>query len=78
MSSKPEHQFEQRLTLWQEFLEKQIKKIFSKTLYVLLECKQLVGLFHCIFVKKSLAEAVRNVDISLVKTGLKGYHGNKV
>ncbi len=37
----------------------------------------MVGVYHCIFIKKSHMEHVSDVSIGRVKTGLAGLHGNK-
>lgn len=48
--------------------------------FKLLECSNLVGLFSCVFVRDQEWVNVRSdwTHVDMVKTGLKGYHGNKV
>lgn len=46
--------------------------------YQLLQSADLVGLFSCIFVKKSLAGRIHDVAIGELKRGMGGLHGNKV
>ncbi|ORY78942.1 Endonuclease/exonuclease/phosphatase [Protomyces lactucae-debilis] len=61
---------------WQNHLEKQVA-ISSTDTYQLIQVKQLVGLFSCVFVKESLLKHTTSVDATVVKTGLKGRYGNK-
>jgi hypothetical protein len=44
--------------------------------FVVLECRQMVGLFQLIIHKST--NNPKDLAVSLVKTGLDGYHGNKV
>ena len=63
---------------WQTYLEKQVSIVsVNDEGYKLLEVRHLVGLFTCIFIKRSLQKRVSNVQVSSVKTGLKGRYGNK-
>jgi endonuclease/exonuclease/phosphatase family metal-dependent hydrolase len=61
---------------WQNHLEKQVA-ISSPESYQLVQVKQLVGLFSCVFVKETLLKHITCVDSTVVKTGLKGRYGNK-
>ncbi|EFO22572.2 endonuclease/Exonuclease/phosphatase [Loa loa] len=45
--------------------------------YILLGCEQLVGVCIFVFIKPSLAAAVRDMSINSVKTGMGGTTGNK-
>ncbi|MCP9266253.1 SYNJ1 protein [Dirofilaria immitis] len=45
--------------------------------YILLGCEQLVGVCIFVFIKPSLATAVRDMSINSVKTGMGGAAGNK-
>ncbi|KAI8905732.1 Endonuclease/exonuclease/phosphatase [Powellomyces hirtus] len=66
-----------RFKLWREALIKAVKDAQPKLAYRLLECRQLVGLFQCVFIKESEGARLKDVAVDMVKTGLKGYHGNK-
>ncbi|KAH6566030.1 hypothetical protein BASA60_009682 [Batrachochytrium salamandrivorans] len=68
---------DQRQKLWQDRLASGLLEAFPQELYTMVECRQLVGLFQCVFVRSSLAVMLSNVSVSMVKTGLGGYHGNK-
>jgi hypothetical protein len=46
------------------------------TSYAIIEVSQLVGLFQCIIAKSSID--IKSSEVKFVKTGLGGYHGNKV
>uniref|UniRef100_A0AAF5Q4T9 phosphoinositide 5-phosphatase n=2 Tax=Wuchereria bancrofti TaxID=6293 RepID=A0AAF5Q4T9_WUCBA len=45
--------------------------------YILLGCEQLVGVCIFVFIKPSLATAVRDLSVNSVKTGMGGATGNK-
>ncbi|CAG8457853.1 8822_t:CDS:2 [Funneliformis mosseae] len=62
----------QRYKLWHDKLVQVVGQN-----YEVLEKDNLVGLFTCIFAKKDEREHIRESDVALKKTGLKGYHGNK-
>ena len=66
-----------RMALWQDHIQRAIKRAFQGVPYVLLECRQMVGLFQCIFLKESISGRVSHCQVSSTKTGLGGYHGNK-
>ncbi|KAF9580714.1 hypothetical protein BGW38_002523 [Lunasporangiospora selenospora] len=66
---------------WQIYLTNKIRELYSPmgVNYKLLECSNLVGLFSCVFVKSQELVNIRSewTHVDMVKTGLKGYHGNK-
>ncbi|KAJ3020745.1 hypothetical protein HKX48_000275 [Thoreauomyces humboldtii] len=66
-----------RFKLWREALLKGVRDAHPKLAYRLLECRQLVGLFQCVFIKEAEGARLKDVAVDMVKTGLKGYHGNK-
>ncbi|KAJ3092533.1 hypothetical protein HK102_006086 [Quaeritorhiza haematococci] len=70
-----------RVKQWQDRLMRVVRESLPGSSYKILECRQMVGLFQCIFAKENGVEAVamriRHVASTTVKTGLGGYHGNK-
>ncbi|KAG0016609.1 hypothetical protein BGZ80_009085 [Entomortierella chlamydospora] len=66
---------------WQIFLTDKIRELYKPmgVNFRLLECSNLVGLFSCVFVRDKEWENVRSdwTHVDMVKTGLKGFHGNK-
>lgn len=63
---------------WQNHLEKQVSIATSSSDgYKLLQVRNLVGLFTCLFVKQKVEARIANVQATSVKTGLKGRYGNK-
>ncbi|KAF9375279.1 hypothetical protein BGX21_003837 [Mortierella sp. AD011] len=66
---------------WQIFLTDKIRDLYKPmgVNFRLLECSNLVGLFSCVFVRDKEWENVRSdwTHVDMVKTGLKGFHGNK-
>ncbi|CAO3574882.1 unnamed protein product [Mortierella alpina] len=66
---------------WQLYLTAKIRELYAPmgVNFRLLECSNLVGLFSCVFVRDQEWENVRSewTHVDMVKTGLKGYHGNK-
>ena len=65
--------------LWQEYLTSAIERHMpADTRYQFLHSVNLVGLFTCVFIKASERGKVRSLGACTVKTGLKGYGGNKV
>ncbi|KAF8972404.1 hypothetical protein BGZ52_010028, partial [Haplosporangium bisporale] len=66
---------------WQIYLTNKIRELYSPmgVNFKLLECSNLVGLFSCVFVRDQEWVNVRTdwTHVDMVKTGLKGYHGNK-
>ncbi|KXN73461.1 DNase I-like protein [Conidiobolus coronatus NRRL 28638] len=67
----------QRYKLWQDRLTRVLHSAYPSEAYSLIECQNLVGLFSCVFVKEKELPNVRNLSVSLLKTGFGGYHGNK-
>lgn len=65
-----------RNMLWKERLIKALRDNYKRP-YTLVENRNLVGLFMCIFVKDDLAPHISNVHSHLVSTGLGGTFGNK-
>lgn len=67
---------------WQIYLTTKIRELYAPMgiNFKLLECSNLVGLFSCVFVRDKEWENIRSewTHVDMVKTGLKGYHGNKV
>ena len=59
--------------LWQDRLASIFKRIDPS--YTICESRQLVGLFLCILCKGNARP--EHLSLSLVKTGMGGYHGNK-
>ncbi|KAI9019267.1 Endonuclease/exonuclease/phosphatase [Phycomyces nitens] len=70
-----------RYSLWHDYLVQAVANNFGEHSYVVKKTDQLVGLFSCIFVKRSLEERVSKCESTLVKTGMKvmnrSLHGNK-
>ncbi|KAG0024358.1 hypothetical protein BGZ82_010458 [Podila clonocystis] len=66
---------------WQIYLTNKIRELYAPmgVNFKLLECSNLVGLFSCVFVRDQEWVNVRSdwTHVDMVKTGLKGYHGNK-
>ncbi|KAG0253723.1 hypothetical protein BG011_006204 [Mortierella polycephala] len=66
---------------WQIYLTTKIRELYAPqgVNYKLLECSNLVGLFSCVFVRDQEWGNIRTewTHVDMVKTGLKGYHGNK-
>ncbi|TPX70252.1 hypothetical protein SpCBS45565_g01896 [Spizellomyces sp. 'palustris'] len=66
-----------RFKMWQEALVRAVDMAQSKARYRVVECRQLVGLFQCVFIKETEMVRIKDIAVNMVKTGLKGYHGNK-
>ncbi|KAI1293974.1 hypothetical protein EDD11_008293 [Mortierella claussenii] len=66
---------------WQIYLTNKVRELYAPMgiNFKLLECSNLVGLFSCVFVRDQEWENIRSewTHVDMVKTGLKGYHGNK-
>ncbi|KAI8605559.1 Endonuclease/exonuclease/phosphatase [Dissophora ornata] len=66
---------------WQIYLTNKIRELYAPmgVNFKLLECSNLVGLFSCVFVRDQEWHNIRSgwTHVDMVKTGLKGYHGNK-
>ncbi|KAJ2753317.1 hypothetical protein GGI19_003228 [Coemansia pectinata] len=76
--TKPAADISKRYGLWRSALEKALSRgtTFS-TAYRAVECQNMVGLFICVFARDDIYRSVREVDVSHVKTGMGGLHGNK-
>ncbi|KAJ2033930.1 hypothetical protein H4S03_005315, partial [Coemansia sp. S3946] len=76
--TKPAADISKRYGLWRSALEKALSRgaTFS-TAYRAVECQNMVGLFICVFARDDIYRSVRDVDVSHVKTGMGGLHGNK-
>ena len=59
------------MRLWQDRLVQMLPPTFT-----IIKTTQLVGLFQCIIFRNNFV--IRELAVDLVKTGLGGYHGNKV
>lgn len=46
--------------------------------YVFVACKQMVGVFLCVWVREELMRHITSVKVSCVGRGIMGYMGNKV
>lgn len=63
---------------WHDKLAQQVRLIMPpESPYVLVDASDMVGLFSCVFVKKSEHESLRDVSLVTVKTGVGGHYGNK-
>jgi hypothetical protein len=62
---------------WRDFLIRCLDDYMPGSLYHLLQCQTLVGLFTCIFVKADLRDRIHNISASELKRGMGGLHGNK-
>ncbi|KAJ2649548.1 hypothetical protein IWW40_003046 [Coemansia sp. RSA 1250] len=67
-----------RYGLWRRALEKALTRNAAYAApYRTVECQNMVGLFVCVFARDDVYRLVHDVDVSLVKTGMGGLHGNK-
>jgi hypothetical protein len=66
----------QRYKLWYDKLIEIVQQ-YTNQEYEVLVSDNLVGLFTCIFAKKSEIGRIKDKDVAMKKTGLKGLHGNK-
>ena len=67
----------QRYRLWRDRLVKAVRE-FSSAKYTIKVSENLVGLFSLIFIKESEEKSLKDICVKKCKTGLGGYHGNKV
>ncbi|KAJ2132436.1 hypothetical protein GGF48_000926 [Coemansia sp. RSA 921] len=67
-----------RYGLWRRALEKILQRggAFAEP-YRAVACQNMVGLFVCVFARDDVYRRVRDVEVSQVKTGMGGLHGNK-
>ena len=64
---------------WRDFLTRSIEDYLpSDQPYDVLKTATMVGLFTCVFVKRSLLSCISSVHASEVKCGMGGFYGNKV
>ncbi|KAJ1907391.1 hypothetical protein LPJ81_000784 [Coemansia sp. IMI 209127] len=76
--AKPSADISKRYGLWRTALEKKLsRELVYSTPYRIIECQNMVGLFICIFARDDVYRSVREVEVSHVKTGMGGLHGNK-
>ncbi|MCJ1475840.1 hypothetical protein MMC13_004504 [Lambiella insularis] len=63
---------------WRDYLVRVIDdNMPSAQSYYLLQTANMVGLFSCVFIKSSLRTNIKNLQVTEVKRGLGGLHGNK-
>ncbi|KAJ2158321.1 hypothetical protein GGF46_003848 [Coemansia sp. RSA 552] len=75
---KPGADISKRYGLWRRALEKALSRGMTFTVpYRIVQCQNMVGLFICVFARDDVYRSVREVDVSQVKTGMGGLHGNK-
>lgn len=69
--------------LWHDKLVAEVQRAFPSDSFVVQHTENLVGLFTCIFVRRSVVHptqsttAVADVAITTIKCGMKGMYGNK-
>lgn len=63
---------------WRDHLQKCLDNYIPGSIYHLLHCATMVGLFTCIFVKSTIQGKITNLSYGQVKRGLGGLDGNKV
>lgn len=71
----------QRYRLWRDKLVKAVRQYtaFDNSCnYKLVKSENLVGLFTCVFVKEAEEDRLKDISVTTCKTGMGGYHGNKV
>ncbi|KAJ2514809.1 hypothetical protein H4217_005541 [Coemansia sp. RSA 1939] len=77
-SAKPSPDISRRYGLWRSALEKKLARESTYSMpYQIVECRNMVGLFICVFARDDIFRSVREIDVSHVKTGMGGLHGNK-
>ena len=67
---------ERRYKDWLYAIEASIEQVYDNK-YKLLKSDSLIGLFLICFIKKELHHSVQHFELVNLKTGLKGFHGNK-
>ncbi|PIA17542.1 DNase I-like protein [Coemansia reversa NRRL 1564] len=76
--TKPTADISKRYGLWRAALSRGLARGAAyASAYRIVECRNLVGLFVCVFARDDVYRAVRDVDVAHVKTGMGGLHGNK-
>ncbi|KAI9598136.1 Endonuclease/exonuclease/phosphatase [Syncephalis fuscata] len=66
-----------RYGLWRSRLVVAVQEAHPSETYSLLKSEHLVGLFSCMFVRRTVYDSVAGVTASMVKTGFGGRYGNK-
>ncbi|KAI8055388.1 Endonuclease/exonuclease/phosphatase [Syncephalis plumigaleata] len=80
LKSKKKAQTEEasrRYGLWRSRLVVAVQEAHPNETYSLLKSEHLVGLFSCMFVRRTIYDSVAGVTASMVKTGFGGRYGNK-
>ena len=67
-----------RAGLWKDRLIRAIRDVNLDVSYEMIECQNMVGLFSIVFIRTDEMSNLRDVAVQMIKTGLGGYHGNKV
>ncbi|KAL1914808.1 uncharacterized protein VTP21DRAFT_7900 [Calcarisporiella thermophila] len=76
-NTQQEEEMTHRCRLWHDRLVRALRDYFPGESYTLIKSADLMGLFSCIFIRDTELPHLRDKGLTLVKTGLKGYHGNK-
>jgi hypothetical protein len=69
--------------LWHDRLVAEVQRAYPAESYIVQHTENMVGLFTCVFVRRSLAnptpstKSIRDISITTVKTGMYGMYGNK-
>jgi hypothetical protein len=70
--------------MWHDRLISEVRKAYPNDSYIVQHTENLVGLFTCVFVRRSLAHPtpsspsnVRDIAITTIKCGMHGMYGNK-
>ncbi len=63
--------------LWEDESKRVISQHLPGKHYKRIDCRQLVGIFLCVYVREYAGLTVSMAASSTAKTGLAGYHGNK-
>lgn len=69
--------------LWHDRLVAEVQRAYPSESYIVQHTENLVGLFTCVFVRRSVAhptpstKAIRDVSITTIKCGMHGMYGNK-
>jgi hypothetical protein len=63
---------------WHDRLVLAVREAMPKDAYCVTHNESLIGLFSCIFVKKTESLRFDDVSVSTIKRGMGGWYGNKV
>ncbi|RUS17772.1 hypothetical protein BC937DRAFT_89508 [Endogone sp. FLAS-F59071] len=74
--TEEEEMLTHRYRLWHDKFVHMIREMYGD-MYTVIKTEHLVGLFSCILAKSSEADRITDRGGTVVKTGLKGLHGNK-